>query len=45
MNTVESVCICSKPIQNLSLKKKKKKNKNERNGAATQVYFYDNRGM
>ena len=43
MNTVESVCICSKPIQSLSLKKKKKKN--ERNGAATQVYFYDNRGM
>ena len=42
MNTVESVCICSKPIQSLSLKKKKK---NERNGAATQVYFYDNRGM
>ena len=42
MNTVESVCICSKPIQSLSSKKKKK---NEGNGAATQVYFYDNRGM
>ena len=24
MNTVESVCICSKPIQSLSSKKKKK---------------------
>ena len=33
MNLIESVCICSKSIQIVSLK-------NEINGAATQVYFY-----